>query len=77
MLLVQYIAIPYANRLCDRSDCAEPGDYSIVCMDGELTERLCARHTAQHMRGNAYALDPSPDPEAIEAEMQNELDKFA
>ena len=77
MLLVQYLSTPYGERLCDRDDCPEPGAYTAIAMDGALVERLCTAHVAQHMRGNAYAIDPNPEPEAIEAAMQNELDRWA
>ena len=76
-LLVQYLSTPHAERLCDRDGCAEPLTFTAIAMDGAIIDYLCTRHAAQHMRGNAYALDPDPEPEAIEAMVQNELDRYA
>ena len=76
MELVAYIAQHHSGRLCDRDGCVEAADFRAVSVNRKYTDHLCARHVAQHMRGNAYAIDPDPEIEAIEALSMNELDRL-
>jgi hypothetical protein len=75
MLTAAYIMEPTAVALCDRDGCADVAHFTVICMNGAIVEHLCPDHAAQHMRGNAYALDGGDSiVDAVEAAIFQELD---
>ncbi len=76
-LLVYYYASPDHDGPCERDGCEGDANFTVVAAGGSIEEHLCDRHTAQHMRGNAYALVGADGMDDVkQAEIFNELDEF-
>lgn len=76
-LIVAYYMTGDGYGVCDRDGCDGQAAVRVEAIGGTLREVLCPKHGAQHMRGNAYALaGPDDVPDALEAQIMNELDNF-
>jgi len=68
MTIVSYSLPAQLDETC--SWCEQPAIYVITALDGKLTDYGCASCTAEHMRGNATAMDGG-DGEPADADAEN------